>query len=235
MLRIVFPVGISATSAPATWLLRWTVSASYVVAVANIRVSVEIIVVIDVDGVVAAPAGAPTPATAPERSHRHPNAEGNRHSCGIVSCGRIVNGRVGVDGRTVNHYRIIRGYVDDLWVGLLDHDHTLALDDFGFHLLLLGRFQIAGVLCLFAHSLDGIHDIALLRQERVAQVRGPLNVIRQALYDVGQPGQRLNARIPGLLCDSIRECFVFQPRILCQPLLQLDEFERIGGSRESLR
>jgi hypothetical protein len=190
MLRIVLPVGISATSAPAAWLLRWTVSISDIVAVAaaNVRVSVEIIVVIDVDGVVAAPAATPTPAAAPERPHRHSNAERNRHSRGIVSRRRIVNGWVRVDGRTVHDYGIIRGNIHHLWVGLLDHDHTLALDDFGFHLLLLGRFQIAVVLCLLAHSLDSIHDIALLRQERVAQVGGPLNVICETLYDFGQPG-----------------------------------------------
>jgi hypothetical protein len=221
MLRIVLPVGIAAASTPAAWLLRWTVSASNVVAIAaaDIRVTVEIIIVVDVDVIVPAPPAAPAPAAAPERPHHHANAERNRHSRCIVSGRRVVNGWVGIDRRAVHHHRIIRRYIYNLWISLLDHDHTLALDDLRFHLLLLGRFQIAVVLCLLAHSLDGIHDIALLCQERVAQIRGPLYVIRHALYDFGQPGQRLNARIPGLVCDSIGECFVFQPRILCQPLL----------------
>ena len=48
----------------------------------------------------------------------------------------------------------------------------------GFHLLLLAGFQIAFVLGLFAHALHGIHHIALLGQERVAEVSGPLNVVR---------------------------------------------------------
>ena len=50
MLRIVLPAGISTASAPTARLLRWAVSAPYVVAVAtiNIRVPIEIIVVVDV-------------------------------------------------------------------------------------------------------------------------------------------------------------------------------------------
>jgi hypothetical protein len=116
----------------------------------------------------------------------------------------------------------------------LDHDHTLILNDLGFYLLLLGRFQIAGVLCLLAHALHGIHHIALLRQKRVAQVRGPLNVFCQTLYYFGQRSQRLNAWIPGLFHGGIGECFILQPGILCQPLLELDYFERIRGSREGL-
>jgi hypothetical protein len=69
-----------------------------------------------------------------------------------------------------------------LWIGLLDHDDTLALDDLGFHILLLSRFQVAIVLGFFAHALHGIHHTTLLGQKPVTQVRGPLNIVRQALY-----------------------------------------------------
>src|SRR5258706_10651587 len=234
MLRIVLLARISTASAPAAWLLRWPVSAPYVVAVAttNIRVPVEIVVVIDVDVVVAAPA--PAPAAAPGRPHHHANAKRNRQSRSVVSRRRIVNGRVGIHRRAVHHDRIIRRYIHDLWIGLFDHDHTLVLDDFGFYLLLLGRFQIASVLCLFAHALHGIHHIALLRQEGIAQIRGPLNVVCQALYDIGQRGQSLDAWIPGLFHDGIGECLILQTGILCQPLLELDEVQRICGGRKGL-
>jgi hypothetical protein len=236
MLRIVFPAAISAASASATWLLRWAVSASNVVAVAtaDIRIAIEIVVVIDVDVIVAAPAAAPTPAAAPERPHHHANAKRNRYSCGIVSRRWIINRRVGIDRRAVHDDGIIRRDINDLWISLFDHDHTLALDDFGFHLLLLGRFQIAGVLGFLAHALHGIHHITLLCQERVAQIRGPLNIVSQTLYHFGQPGQCLNAGIPGLLRNGISKRFILQRGILCQPLLELDEFERIRGCSESL-
>jgi len=49
-----------------------------------------------------------------------------------------------------------------LRVGLLDDDYALALDNLGFHPLLFGRFQVAGVLGFLSHALHSIHDIGLL-------------------------------------------------------------------------
>jgi hypothetical protein len=73
MLRIVAPVGISAeVSTPSSRLIRWAVSVPNVVAVAtvNVRVPNEIIVVVDVDVVIAAPPTSPAPTTTPSRTHR---------------------------------------------------------------------------------------------------------------------------------------------------------------------
>jgi len=121
-----------------------------------------------------------------------------------------------------------------LWIGLFDHDHGLAFDDLGFHLLLLVRFQVAFILSLLAHALHGIHHVALLRQERVAQIGGPLDVVCQALYHVGQTSQGLDAWIPRLLRRSIGERFVLQSRVLRKPLLELDDLEGIRGCRQHL-
>src|SRR5207249_7533231 len=110
MLRIVLPVGISAAVSPAArWLIRRAVSAPDVVAVAtaNIRVTVEIIVVVDVDVVVAAPTASPAPAAAPKRPHHYANAKSDCHSRGVVSHRRVVNGRVRIDRRSVDHDGII--------------------------------------------------------------------------------------------------------------------------------
>ena len=93
-------------------------------------------------------------------------------------------------------------------IGLFDDDHALVFDDFGFHLLLLGGFQIALFLGLLAHALHGIHHIALLRQECVAQVGGPLNVVGEALDYIGQSRQGLDAWVPGLLRYGISESLV---------------------------
>jgi hypothetical protein len=51
---------------------------------------------------------------------------------------------------------------------LFDYYHALVLDDLSFHLLLLSRLQIALILSFLPHALNGIHDLALLRQERIA-------------------------------------------------------------------
>jgi hypothetical protein len=49
---------------------------------------------------------------------------------------------------------------------------------------LLGRFQRAFVLSFLAHALDGIHNIALLRQEGISQIRRPLNIIGQTFHQI---------------------------------------------------
>jgi hypothetical protein len=82
MLRIVLPAGVSSTAnaavAAATRLLGRTVTAAKVapVAAANVRVAIEIVVVIDGD-VVVTPAAAPAPTATPECSHHDADAERN--------------------------------------------------------------------------------------------------------------------------------------------------------------
>jgi hypothetical protein len=169
--------------------LRWAISAPNIVAVAatNIRVAVKIVIVIDIY-IVVAPAASPTPTAAPKCPHHHTNTKGNSQPGGVVPCRGIVNRRVGIEGRTPDHHGIIRRHIDDLRIRLFDHDHTLVLDDLDFHLLLVGWFQIAVVLGFFSHSLHGIHDITLLGEERIAQVSGPLNIVRQALHNIRECG-----------------------------------------------
>jgi hypothetical protein len=111
---------------------------SATISTGNVRVTVEIVIAIDSDIVVAPPGSAPPPTTAPGRPHGHTHTERNRHSRGVVPWWRIVNGRIGINWRPVHHNGIVGRYINDLRVGLFDHDHALAFDDFGFHLLLFG-------------------------------------------------------------------------------------------------
>lgn len=225
MLRIVAPVGIS--SVPATDV--GTVSAVNVgpVATVNIRIAVEVIEIVDGD-VIAAPAAPISPTAAPPKgAHSHTHTERDGKSCRIVARRRIGNGRVRIRWRPVDDRGIVRGHIDDLRVGLLDHNHTLILDDLGFHFLLLGRFETAFVLSFFSHALHGIHHIALLRKKRVAQICRPLNVVGEPLCYIWQTSQCLNARVPGLLGNRIGKCFIFQAWIFGQPLFELHDFERI--------
>src|SRR5260370_41955507 len=122
----------------------------------------------ELEAVIPPPSASPPPAASPGRPPHHANAKRNGQSYGIVSHRRIVNGWVGIDWSAVHYDRIIGRYIHNLWISLFDHDYVFALDDLGFHLLLLGRFQVASVLCLLAHALHGIQHIALLSQERVA-------------------------------------------------------------------
>ena len=79
-----------------------------------------------------------------------------------------------------------------------------------------------------------VHHLALLREESVAELRGPLDVVGEPFDDFGERGHRLDAGIPRLLRDRVGQCLVLEFRVLCQPLLQLDDLERVGGGDEGL-
>jgi hypothetical protein len=117
---------------------------------------------------------------------------------------------------------------------LLDHDHTFVFDDFCFYLLLLAGFQISFVLCFLAHSLDGVHDVRLLREKCVAEVGCPLDIVGEPLDDIGQGGESLNTWVPRLLGDGVGKSFVLQRGVLLEPLVELNDFERVRRSGEGL-
>ena len=205
------------------------------IAPADIGVAVEVVVVVDVH-VAATPAASPSPAaTSPERPHGNPNAKGERDTGGIVSRRWVVDRRVRIDRSSPNDLGIVGRDIHDLRARRFNYDHRLVVDGLGCNLLLLGRFQRALLLGLAAHPLHGIHHIAFLRQERVTQIRSPLDVVGEPLHDVGQSRQSLHAWIPRLLRDGVGKRFILQSRIFRQPLLQLDDFEGIGGCSQDLR
>ena len=203
----------------------------------DVRVPVEVVVDVDVD-VVVAPAAAPAPAAVPpRRPDRDANTErdhASRDNGARRRRGRIVDRRVRVDRRAIDDDRVVDGDVDDLGARRLDDNDRLLLDDLRLDLLLLVRLERAGPFGLLAHPLDGVHDVALLLQERVAEFGGPLDVVAKTLDDVGQRGHRLDAWIPRLFRDLVSQRLVLQARILREPLLELDDLERVGGRDEDL-
>jgi hypothetical protein len=204
------------------------------VAAANVGIAIEIIVVIDIDGVVAAPAAPIAPTATPHCAHRDTNAERYRHPRRIVSGRRVVNRRIGVHRWSIHHDWIVRRYVHHLRIRLLDDNRALVFDDLGLYFLLLTRLQIASTLSLLTHPLDCIHHIVLLRQKRVAEISCPLDIVCQALDQVGQSSHGLDAWVPRLLGHSISEGFIFQPRILHKPLLELNNLKRIRAGGKGL-
>ena len=123
-----------------------------------------------------------------------------------------------------------------MWVRLFDHDYLFALYNLGFHFLLLVRLQGPFVLGFRTHALDGIHHIFLLCEKDVAEIGSPLNIVGQTLHDVGERGHGLNARVPRLFLDRISQFFLVLQKILVfiQPLLKLNNLQRIGGSDQRL-
>jgi hypothetical protein len=220
MRRIVLPAAIAAADVCCS------------IAAADVGIPIEIVIDVYVY-VIMPPSAAVTPASAPGGAHSYSNAEGNRHP--RHGPARRWRRGVRVNGRAVNYCWIVAGNIDDLRIRLLNYDNGFVFHHLGLDLLLLGGFQISFFLCLLAHALHRIHDIALLRQESITQIRGPLDILREPIDQVGKGSQALYARVPVLLFHGIHQGLVFQSFVLFQPLLKLDDLQRIGRSRENLR
>jgi len=218
---------VAAIAAARDWIRRARATDVATVPAIDIAVPAEIVVVIDVD-VVATPTASPSPSTTPERSHHHANTEGDRHPRRVIAPGRVIDGRIWINRRTINDNRIIRRHVQDFRAGRLNDDDVLLLDDLRFDFLLFRGFQMPFVLRLLAHALYSIHKVRLLSQECISQIGRPLNVVGKPFHYFGNSGQSLHAWIPRLLRRCIGECLVLEVRIFLQPLLELDDLERIG-------
>ena len=118
---------------------------------------------------------------------------------------------------------------------MFNDNHLLAaFDGLGFHFLLLAGLQTARARSLGAHALDCVHHIGLLRQKGVAQFRRPLDIARQTLHRVRHRDHRLNTWIPVLLLHGVRQGFALQRLVPIQPLLELNDLQRVGGSHQCL-
>ena len=120
-----------------------------VVAAGDLVVDVRLVVIVyvlvvhvNVD-IVVAPAAIVSPAspvTAPGCSYGNSNAKRNRRSRRVITWGWVVNRRIRIDGRSIDHSWIVRGNVNHVGAGLLNHDNALAFDLLGLYCLLLAGF-----------------------------------------------------------------------------------------------
>jgi hypothetical protein len=140
-------------------------------------VAIEAVVVVDIN-TAATPAATPAPTAAPPCSHHHSRAKGDRGARGVVA-GRIGDRWIWIHRFTVYSCRLICRHVDNFRIGRLYHHHVLVFDYSRFHCLLWSGVQSTLILCLPAHALNGIHQPALLRQEGIAKISGPLQVVSQ--------------------------------------------------------
>jgi hypothetical protein len=153
------------------------VPAVRVVEVLSVAVVDESVVAVDGDVIVATPSASPTGTPTPEGSHRNPNTERYGHARRIIARRRICDRRIRINWSTVDYGWVVARDVNNLWTGLFDDDNLLTLDDLGFHFLLFGGFQIPCILSFLAHSLHGVHDVALLRKKSIPEICCPLDVV----------------------------------------------------------
>jgi hypothetical protein len=115
-----------------------------------------------------------------------------------------------------------------------DDNFLTSFDRLGFHNLLLTGLQSAIALGLGSHALNCVHHILLLRKKGVPKVRRPRNVPGHALQGVGHSGHRLHTWVIGELGDGVRQLLVLEILVIIHPLLELDDFQRIGRSGKCL-
>lgn len=139
-----------------------------------------------------------------------------------------------VGGNTPHIIRIINRYVDYIRICRNDFDHLLSVLILSVDNLLRCRREAAVGLRPDTHSLNCVHNIGLLRQECIAKIRGPADVLGQFIQGVGDSNKRLDARIPILLFGSIEELLALQVLVSIQPLACFDYFERVCAGYQHL-
>jgi hypothetical protein len=85
-----------------------------------------------------------------------------------------------------------------------------------------------------SHSLDRVHNIVFLREEGVAKICGPLNVLVQLIQCIRDSHESLYAGIPGLLLGGIDQCLSAEILVPLQPLACLHNLERICAGYQHL-
>ena len=139
MLRVVLPL----TTINLVRLIKVVlVEVCLVKVVVNVLVIIIYVLVIHIDVHIAAPPSAiPTPATAPRRSKGDPGAECNRRSRYIIPWRRVIDRWIRICRCPINHSRIVRGNINHIGIGWLNHDSLLAaLDRLSLYCLLLASF-----------------------------------------------------------------------------------------------
>ena len=94
--------------------------------------------------------------------------------------------------RSVNYRRTIDGNVEEGRIYRLDLDVSPGID----HVIVGVRSQITIAISLLTHSLDGVHDIGPLRQNRIPQRLRPPWVLHHHLQHLGKWQQGQHTGIP---------------------------------------
>ena len=202
-------------------------------AAVDVRVPIEVVVVVDID-VVVSPAGIPAPRRRPtphpsrrrrqtrwpRQPHTPPRAGNKSEDTGTRPVrtprpGRM-RGRTRPAGSPVQSRR------------------RSCFRSPRFHDLFRRGFQIAGALRLDAHALHGLHHIRFLRQERVAELGRPLDVVCQALDDIREARPSPGCSDPMAAWRPSRRASFPSVRVFREPLLELNDFERIRRCGQGL-
>jgi hypothetical protein len=134
---------------------------------------------------------------------------------------------------TVGDGTVIDGNIDNPGARGLDDDRLFPGRDH----LLRGGCERSRSLRFAAQALHRIHDVALLRQEGVANLLHPIKPTVHHLQNLRKGDQRLHAGIPVLRLKCLGQLIAFERRVagVLQPPGGLDHLEGIGGRCQDLR
>lgn len=199
----------------------------------DVPVNVGIAVDVDVD-IPTAPV-ATTPGIPPCRAQRDASGKGKcRRSHipgGIIHIGWIGGIRPGA----IHHCGVVRRDVHHLGIGRFDLDHGgLCLGLLDDHRLLFRGLQVALRLRPGAESLDGIQHVLLLRQKRVAEPLGHVELLTHHGKYLGKVHQRLHTRIPVLCLQGRGQRLALQRLVRLGPPISLHHLQGIRGSHQDL-
>ena len=179
------------------------------------------------------PVRMPTPAAPTESAKELSDGDAETES---KASPRIVQRRivVTIGGNAPNVLGIVVGNVDRLRVSRLNFNGALRALVLVNHILLRRRGEPARVPRLTAEDLDGVHDIALLRQKSVAEIGRPLYIRTEPVEGIRKHDKSLNACIPRLLASRRNQILAAQITVRLPPLRGLLQFHWIGGSDQHL-
>ena len=185
--------------------------------------AVEPVVVLHVEAEIAAPPIGPSPDRgAGEDSGRESECTDARIAVRIPVVRRIV--RIGP--RPIHHVGIVDRQIVFAGIDRLDGVDRLRHDGHGRgsgrrrgprrfrHHLLRARFQLAVGVGARTQPLHRVHHVLFLRQERVAEILRPIELVVHQLQRLRHRGERLDARVPVLPQHRVLERRAGHPRVL---------------------
>jgi hypothetical protein len=179
----------------------------------------------------------PAPIAPPPKwaNHREANSKHN-HGTADVNAGRwreVERRVVGPRPGSIDNGRVVIGHIDRVRADWLDGNFVCFAPDG-----LLGRgLQCASSRRSPAQTLNGVHDIRLLREKGVADLLAPLQIRVHHAQNVGEWYQRLYAQIPTLLFQGGSQRVSFEPSVVWafQPTRGFDYLEWVSCGCQNLR
>src|SRR5467141_3993814 len=189
--------------------------------------------VVIVDHSVAMPVASPVmpaPTIPSEEADAEPDSKSDTRS-GQEDPWHRIPAWIGHDRLAIHEPRIIGRHVDHLRIGRFDDD-GVALRCY---LLLFIAIQVASLVSLLTHRLDGIRHVLLLVGIGIAKGGSPREVLVHVFKNRGKLCEGLYAGVPGLFVDFFCQLFTLEVGMAFDPAVRLDNLCRIRGSNEILR